>query len=478
MDSSPDVSIFVYLLIIIAIIVISFKLLKTTPTAKDSGKNKVIFASLNNITFQNSWRIVYPIVLFIIFQAIIGALTSESGQSSVKPAWEGYFPYILWILLVPICVGVFSLLKPSLAELSNSEKPTSPFAAVFTISGIIISVYVAVIFLTEWGSIPANLSVEGPTMLDDYSTVIPFGPDGPYFWLGYLFLSLFMVFGMISFLNRVVARFLEQSKLKNLEFSTIRKIALDPEGVIEGRIELPRQSEPCPPSEWETDSSKIILVLSTTLTIIGLMAIIIEMLDGLQSSVVVNDLIFFGGGELAISAYLLCFITYSYLCSLASIKLLNTTIDSESESLLDSVRPRESSQQESPEQLQTPDDEAARLDDVIRVLEHQMAMARLESETLSNELKETKVKVTEMETALEEKGEELDDMKAVLGNMQTIADDSKEGDNKSLMMSDSVLVGDALFGSTKINSQIINDPAAIARAAIEAYREGRKDGGL
>jgi hypothetical protein len=473
MESSPDVSISVYFLIIIVIIVISFKLLKTAPTAKDSGKNKVIFASLNNITFQNSWRIVYPIVLFIIFQAIIGALTSESGQSFVKPTWEGYFPYILWILLVPICVGVFSLLKPSLAELSNSEKPTSPFAAVFTISGIIISVYVAMIFLNEWGSIPANLSVEGPTMLDDYSTVIPFGPDGPYFWLGYNILSLFMVFGMIYFLNRVVARFLDQSKLKNLEFSTIRKIALDPEGVIEGRIELPRQSEPCPPSEWETDSSKMILVLSTTLTIIGLMAIIIEMLDGLQSR-----RFFFGGGELAISAYLLCFITYSYLCSLASIKLLNTTIDSESESLLDSVRPRESSQQESPEQLQTPDDEAARLDDVIRVLEHQMAMVRLESETLSNELKETKVKVTEMETELEEKSEEMDDLKVVLGNMQTIADDSKEGDNKSLMMSDSVLVGDALFGSTKINSQIINDPAAIARAAIEAYREGRKDGGL
>jgi hypothetical protein len=171
---------------------------------------------------------------------------------------------------------------------------------------------------------------------------------------------------------------------------------------------------------------------------------------------------------------------FSFLCSLAAIKLLNTTINTGEESLLESVRPREdSAHQELPELLApSSSDEAARLEDVIQSLEHQMIMARLEAETLSNELKETKVKVSEMETELEDKSGELDDMKSVLDNMQAIVDKSDDADGKSLVMSDSVLVGDALFGSTKIDSQIVNDPAAIARAAIEAYREGRRDGGL
>jgi len=32
-----------------------------------------------------------------------------------------------------------------------------------------------------------------------------------------------------------------------------------------------------------------------------------------------------------------------------------------------------------------------------------------------------------------------------------------------------------LFGSTKIDQQIVNDPKAIAMAAVEAYRMGRTD---
>ena len=37
------------------------------------------------------------------------------------------------------------------------------------------------------------------------------------------------------------------------------------------------------------------------------------------------------------------------------------------------------------------------------------------------------------------------------------------------------MVGDNLFNGDKIDKQIINDPEAIARAAIEAYREGQRD---
>ena len=210
------------------------------------------------------------------------------------------------------------------------------------------------------------------------------------------------------------------------------------------------------------------------------MAILLEILDGYQYY---KWNIYDGDdktGEFVLSAFLLAFIMFSFLCSLAIVKLLNTAINSGEESLLESVRPREeSSQQELPELLATSSsDEAARLEDVIQSLEHQMIMARLEAETLTVELNETKERVILMEDELEEKSEELEDMKAVLDNMESIAGESEESDGKSLVMSDSVLVGDALFGSTKIDSQIVNDPAAIARAAIEAYREGRRDGGL
>jgi hypothetical protein len=328
-------------------------------------------------------------------------------------------------------------------------------------------------------SSPSDYSVEGPTMLDEYSTDIPFGPDGPYYWVGYLFLSVFMIGGLSSLSYRTTKFINHKLKLRNLEVSTIRKLALDPDGVVEGRIELPPQMEPSPPSEFESKSGDIILILSTTLTIIGLMAILLEILDGYQYyKWTIYD--HRSTGEFVLSAFLLAFIMFSFLCSLAVIKLLKTTFSSGEESLLESVRPREeSTQQELPELLApSSSDEAARLEDVIQSLEHQMIMARLEAETLTSELNETKEKVIVMEEELEEKSEKLDDMKTVLDNMQSIAGESEEPDGKSLVMSDSVLVGDALFGSTKIDSQIINDPAAIARAAIEAYREGRRDGGL
>ena len=52
----------------------------------------------------------------------------------------------------------------------------------------------------------------------------------------------------------------------------------------------------------------------------------------------------------------------------------------------------------------------------------------------------------------------------------------KSGGDSGLQMQDSVIGGDSMVGSTKIESQIINDPEAIARAAIEAYRMAKNEG--
>ena len=46
---------------------------------------------------------------------------------------------------------------------------------------------------------------------------------------------------------------------------------------------------------------------------------------------------------------------------------------------------------------------------------------------------------------------------------------------KSLSLTDSIMVGDSIMGGMKIDKQINNDPEAIARAVIDAFRAGRED---
>ena len=122
-----------------------------------------------------------------------------------------------------------------------------------------------------------------------------------------------------------------------------------------------------------------------------------------------------------------------------------------------------------------PSDEPANMDAVLKMLELEMERARLESQRLQ-ELDAVNQQVVVLTTELEEKTVELEDMRQVKKTMETVVEERSESGGKTLTMADSVLVGDALFGSTKIDSQIINDPLAIARAAIDAYREGKKDG--
>ena len=534
-----NVSIF-GIIFIFAIIALSFKLFKIPSTVGGflSGKGGGIFARLKGVELQHSWVVVYSILAFILLQGLIAAglpgfemniyfsyinwifligiiigvsMMLKPTLSGLSDPGEHTSPFALVFAIAGlICIMTAtafmfeewsgSAWQFGIEECENAAEDGEMIhyesgASVITwdgsgedryqgkhwnfhldncrFSGIEYGVEGSYL-----GSGNSDFSVEGPTMLDEYSTDIPFGPDGPYYWVGYLFVSIFIIGGMVPFFIRSGKFITTRSKLRNLEVSTIRKLALDPDGVVEGRIELPPQMEPSTPGEYESKSSEIILILSTTLTVIGLMAIFLEILDGYQYyKWEVWD--HRQTGEFVLHAFLLMYILLSFLGSLAVVKLLNTTINSGEESLLESVRPRESGQQELPELLApSSSDEAARLEDVIQSLEHQMIMARLEAETLTAELNETKERVIVMEDELEEKSEELEDMKAVLDNMESIAGESEESDGKSLVMSDSVLVGDALFGSTKIDSQIVNDPAAIARAAIEAYREGRRDGGL
>ena len=66
--------------------------------------------------------------------------------------------------------------------------------------------------------------------------------------------------------------------------------------------------------------------------------------------------------------------------------------------------------------------------------------------------------------------------KSHLDKMIQESSQSKDEDTgKSLSFTDSVMVGDSVMGGVKIDKQINNDPEAIARAVINAYRMGQND---
>ena len=108
-------------------------------------------------------------------------------------------------------------------------------------------------------------------------------------------------------------------------------------------------------------------------------------------------------------------------------------------------------------------------------------MAYLQDDPLSNKeglvSKVDKIdeKVSNLETELEKKALELETIQALSVDMERIVKQSETPGDKNLSLMDSVLVGDALFNGDKIDKQVVNDPKAIAKAAIEAYKAGRTD---
>lgn len=117
---------------------------------------------------------------------------------------------------------------------------------------------------------------------------------------------------------------------------------------------------------------------------------------------------------------------------------------------------------------------------VVNVLDKQKANAEKDAQLLRRQLDSQSVSASQMATMQEE-----------LANLQQMVADSehvkqqmeqemeelrKSGGDASLEMQDSVIGGDSMVGSTKIEKQqIINDPEAIARAAVEAYRMAKNE---
>ncbi len=116
---------------------------------------------------------------------------------------------------------------------------------------------------------------------------------------------------------------------------------------------------------------------------------------------------------------------------------------------------------------------------VLQAMDLQLKQVEQAAEDLKSELDETKEKVVTLEIEVQERDSEIKQIKeskSHFGKMIQESPESKDGDaGKSLSFTDSVMVGDSVMGGVKIDKQINNDPEAIARAVINAYRMGQND---
>ncbi len=327
-------------------------------------------------------------------------------------------------------------------------------------------------------------NTEGPTMLDDYSSDHPFMADGPWIWIGYFAVAVLLSLNLLGRGYREMNSFQHQYKKRKSESALIPMLALDPKCVSEGRVILPAPMEPLHPTLVEKIVSPMLMFTTVLVTLGTLAAVAYELLDGgFQDHYLIVIYSSFGvvkftGDEFmltALLAYYACMVVY--ICY-TLFPYFERPIFDESTTLLTAQMTGVAAVENQDTDVPAPvieSDEPARMDAVIQILEMEMRRARQETQRLKGELDEANNKVVILNSELDEKSSELEDMKVVKNNMEKVVEEQSKNDGKSLTMADSVLVGDALFGSTKIDQQIINDPVAIARAAIEAYQQGKKD---
>ena len=337
----------------------------------------------------------------------------------------------------------------------------------------------------EWGGwyydIPFFFT-DGPEMLDGYSTDQFFLLDGPLLWLGYFALAFVLSVGVCARGYRDIQMFEAQRKKQKEEMAIIPMLALDPQCVIEGRARLPSPIEDIEPTRveaWCVHAARAVALPTLLLTLV---AVLYEILDGgnlVSYRINIEGIDIGRQVEIVYTLLLLLFGITHLLGTLNLISYFQTAVCSDRPSMLpEAMLPLASSAPLSTvdtEETPAPSDEPANMDAVLKMLELEMERARLESQRLQKELDAVNQQVVVLTTELEEKTVELEDMRQVKKTMETVVEERSDSGGKKLTMADSVLVGDALFGSTKIDSQIINDPLAIARAAIDAYREGKKD---
>ena len=301
---------------------------------------------------------------------------------------------------------------------------------------------------------------------DDYNARMPeiISPSEPYFYLIYSMCCLFLLscirLGRKRYQNHAKAISLSNEKHRPI----LRKFALDPNGVIEGRIKMPDRVSHSVPTRKENRRLLLVYMSSAFFLIITIYY-------------TMNLINFFGdysftnrGRDYQTVKISLMALGYTYAGN-TTVRYLSSNYfgdedNNDAESTVSSTQIMNDAQiNHSP----------ASANDVLDALRREMRQTRQESELLRAELSQTKTKITKLECELDEKTSELQSIQELSLEMEKIIAETNLSGEKSLSLMDSVMVGDALFNGDKIDRQIFNDPNAIARAAIEAYKEGQKD---
>ena len=290
-----------------------------------------------------------------------------------------------------------------------------------------------------------------------------FAPDGPWFWLCYIFGSLVILTGyrLASRRNR-----LHIASLKNVEEDlrpVIRHLANDPRGVIEGRIQMPPPVESSVPTNRERRRSAVILLFCGLISAITMMSFL-DLLNAMESRQVISQK--HNAEAILFSAMALGFNISGH----TAVRFLSASYSGES--IANYVVKPPSRVQNSATNTPSKTTSAR---EVLQELANEMRATRVESELLRVQLTETRIQVTSLESELERKTAELEAIQALTHDMERIVRQSEDSSQKNLSLMDAVLVGDPLFNGDKIDKQVVNDPKAIAKAAIEAYKAGRTD---
>ena len=292
-------------------------------------------------------------------------------------------------------------------------------------------------------------------------------PDGPWFWTYYIAGCLVLTSGFSLAKRRRKIHVKHMLEAENNLRPIIRRLALDPNGVVEGRIRLPSPVACSKTSKKENRRIAIIYFFSALMMVTTLLSIY-DYFYRIDSGIHMLP-------KHELQAAILGFMALGFVTAAnISIKYLSATYSGED----DSVIPNLLRNQERPDQTSpavTSRDKPVSAKDVLEELAKEMRAARKESELLRGQLAETKIKVSDLEVELEKKTIELEGIQAISVDMERLIQENETPGNKNLSLMDSVMVGDNLFSGDKIDQQIVNDPKAIAKAAIEAYKAGRQD---
>jgi len=288
-------------------------------------------------------------------------------------------------------------------------------------------------------------------------------PDGPWYWIYYLIGGLFILSGFRLANKRRKIHLTSLRAIEQRLRPIIRQLANDPRGVIEGRIQMPNPVHTSKPSGKENRRIFVIFFFSALISIITMMSFF-DFFYHINSGVEMHP-------KHNSQAFLLATMALGFnISGQISVKYLSANYPGEGQ---DEIIP--SPVTNDSRETQTTGGNAPSAKDVLAELAKEMRATRIESEMLRVQLNETREKVTNLESELEKKALELETIQALSIDMERIVKQSENTHTKNLSLMDSVLVGDALFNGDKIDKQIVNDPKAIAKAAIEAYKAGRTE---